>query len=140
MTTIPAAQYTRLKEQAGVRCGYCRTSSRIIGQPLTIEHITPRSRGGSSNEENLWLSCRRCNQYKGAQIEAIDPETNSLVPLFNPRQQSWPEHFTWSDDGTRIIGLTASGRATVNVLKLNNEDIVTARMLWISVGWHPPQE
>jgi hypothetical protein len=140
MAIISAAQYTRLKEQAGLRCGYCHTSSKIIGQPLTVEHIIPRSRGGSSNEENLWLSYRRCNEYKGAQVEAIDLETKATVPLFDPRHQSWPKHFAWSDDGTMIIGLTPSGRATVVALKLNNEDIVTARMLWVSVGWHPPQE
>ncbi len=140
MTVIPDAVYTRLQSQVGPRCGYCRTSSRVIGQPLTVEHIIPISRGGSSDEDNLWLSCRRCNEYKGTQVEAIDPETGLTVPLFNPRQQSWNEHFTWSGDGTVIIGLTPCGRTTVAALKLNNADIVAARQLWVAVGWHPPPE
>ncbi|MCX6031063.1 MAG: HNH endonuclease [Chloroflexi bacterium] len=129
----------RLHRQAGALCGFCRTSSRIIGQPLTVEHIIPRARGGSSDEENLWLSCRRCNEYKGAQIEAVDPRTGQVVSLFNPRRQSWNEHFAWSGDGARIIGLTSCGRATVNALQLNNDDIVAARLIWVAVGWHPPQ-
>ena len=132
--------YARLRSQAGPHCGYCRTSSKVTGQPLTVEHIIPISCGGSSNEDNLWLSCRRCNEYKGAQVEAIDPETGSRVSLFNPRKQSWHEHFAWSGDGTLIIGLTPCGRATIVALRLNNDDIVAARLLWVSAGWHPPED
>ena len=38
---VSATLYARLCRQAGPRCGYCRTSSQIIGQPLTVEHIIP---------------------------------------------------------------------------------------------------
>jgi hypothetical protein len=48
-------------------------------------------------------------------------------------------HFKWSDDGTEIIGLTASGRATVVALKLNNTFAIEARSNWVSAGWHPPK-
>jgi hypothetical protein len=138
--SIPATVEVRLRKQVGTRCGYCRTSSNITGQPLTVEHIIPTSRGGSSNEENLWLSCRRCNEFKGAQVEARDPETGMVVLLFNPRTQFWNEHFVWSGDGTLILGLTACGRATTAALKLNNDEIVAARKLRVGVGWHPPED
>jgi hypothetical protein len=69
-----------------------------------------------------------------------DPVTDEQVPLFNPRQQAWHEHFTWSDDGTHIVGLTACGRVTVVALQLNNEYLVNARRRWVMAGWHPPQE
>jgi len=128
----------RVRQQAGLRCGYCQSSSAITGEILTIEHIVPVARHGSSDEENLWLSCRRCNQYKGTLVEAIDPETETLVPLFNPRKQVWSEHFAWSSDGTLILGLTPIGRATVVSLRMNHRDIVSARQLWVNVGWHPP--
>lgn len=120
MPQIKDSQYARLQGEIGSCCG----------QPLTVEHIIPQARGGSSEDENLWLSCRRCNQYKSAKIEAIDPVINLSVPLFNPRKQMRSEHFAWSDDGCKIIGLTPSGRATVIALKLNNEHIVGARRLW----------
>jgi len=87
-----------------------------------------------------WLSCRRCNEHKGIQTEALDPETGSSVSLFDPRRQTWPAHFKWSGDGTRILGLTPCGRAPVSALQLNDADIVAARQLWVAVGWHPPQE
>jgi hypothetical protein len=51
MAELPAELLTRLKQQAGNRCGYCMTSTLIIGQPLTVEHIIPVARGGSSSEK-----------------------------------------------------------------------------------------
>ncbi len=141
MTALaPKALYQRLRNQTGSRCGYCHTPSQLIGQPLTVEHIIPRACGGSFEESNLWLSCRRCNEYKGTKTDGIDPETGLIFPLFNPRQQVWKEHFAWSKDGTLIIGLTPCGRATVAALQMNNADIVAVRLLWVAVGWHPPQE
>jgi hypothetical protein len=134
------ALYTRLRRELGPRCGYCRTSSAITGEQHTVEHIIPTARGGSSDEDNLWISCRRCNGAKGTQIDTLDPATGQCVLLFNPRTQSWKEHFSWSGDGALILGLTACGRATVIVLQMNHPDIVNARRLWISVGWHPPEE
>ena len=105
---------------------------------MELEHLVPLASGGETTEANLWLSCRRCNEYKGAQTSAIDPDTKEPVALFNPRRQIWSEHFQWNDDGTEIIGLTSTGRATVSTLKLNRHLIVTTRRLWVSVGWWPP--
>lgn len=105
---------------------------------MQIEHIIPLAAGGTSDESNLWLSCAWCNSYKAAQTHAADPQTGSLVPLFNPRTQLWTEHFRWSADGIRIIGITMTGRATVEALRLNNEYILPARAQWVLAGWHPP--
>ncbi|WP_202803614.1 hypothetical protein [Spirulina subsalsa] len=65
--------------------------------------------------------------------------SKASVPLFNPRQNQWSEHFTWSKNGTEIIGLTPCGRATVLALNLNNPIAVTVRKQWVSAGWHPPK-
>jgi len=100
----------------------------------------PISAGGSSDEDNLWLSCSTCNTYKGEQITARYPQSGRLVPLFNPRRQNWFRHFRWSRDGTIIIGRTATGRATVEALQLNNELSLTARRFWVLVGEHPPEK
>jgi hypothetical protein len=105
---------------------------------MHIEHLTPRAQGGRSVRMNLWLSCAWCNSYKGTQTEAVGPETGMRVGLFNPRIQVWSEHFRWTDDGLRILGLTVVGRATVEALRLNNPYIVPARRLWVVAGWHPP--
>ena len=129
----------RIAEQARYRCGYCLTQELVSGIPLTLEHIVPKAKGGQDVEENLWLSCRLCNETKGVLTEAIDPETGVTVPLFNPRTQAWREHFTWSEDGTRVIGQTPAGRATVVALSLNSGLRVRARAIWVEAGWHPPE-
>ncbi len=108
--------------------------------PMTIDHIIPEATGGSTTETNLWLACNRCNEFKGKQIQAIDPQTGELVTLFNPRIQRWDEHFAWSEDSTHIQGQTPTGRATVVALQMNNPEIVIARRLWTSAGWWPPQD
>jgi hypothetical protein len=105
---------------------------------LEIDHIVPQARGGADDENNLWLACRLCNSFKGAQTYGLDPLTGRRVRLFNPRQQRWTEHFAWNEDGTRIIGLTACGRATVLALQLNNVIAVMVRREWVAAGWHPP--
>lgn len=75
----------------------------------------------------LKIFCRMCNEFKGSHTTGMDPLTGQIMPLFNPRQQNWIDHFAWEDSGIRIIGLTAVGRATVVTLQMNHEVIVPAR-------------
>lgn len=137
---IPDLLRQTVTVQARHRCGYCLRSQALIGMPLTIEHLTPLAAGGHTVEENLWLSCHRCNSYKGVQTTALDPETGQTVALFNPRQDIWTDHFEWNKDGTLILGKTPAGRATGLALQLNNPEIVVTRRLWVSAGWWPPQD
>jgi hypothetical protein len=51
---------------------------------------------------------------------APDPESGALVRLFHPRRDRWEEHF--ERNGVVIVGRTATGRATVALLKMNAED------------------
>lgn len=137
---IPADVERRVRQAAGNHGGYCLSPQRLLPWELEIEHIQPLARGGTDEVENLWLSCRSCNSFKGAQTHGRDPVTNRRVRLFNPRLQKWSRHFAWSPDGTEIIGLTASGRATIVALKLNNIFSLTARREWASAGWHPAKD
>jgi len=53
---------------------------------------------------------------------------------------NWFNHFRWSEDGLRIIGLTTIGRATVAALHLDDDpDALIVRSYWVMAGWHPPQ-
>jgi len=137
---IPKAVRERVAAEALYRCGYCQTQQVVVGIPMHIDHIVPEAAGGSSEIENLWLACSLCNNYKGTQIHAPDPVSGDQVLLFNPRTQVWHEHFAWSDDGTEIIGLTPTGRATVIALKLNQPFMLRARRRWVKAGWHPPAD
>jgi hypothetical protein len=106
---------------------------------LQIDHVIPRAKGGSDTDDNLCLACELCNQYKWTKTEGLDPQNGETVALFHPRQQKWHDHFTWSKDGTEILGLTACGRATRVAFKLNNSIAVTVRRNWVRAGWHPPE-
>jgi 5-methylcytosine-specific restriction endonuclease McrA len=138
MAAISDATRQQLFAEADYRCEYCRTSRRLIGMPLVSDHIIPKSAGGSDERDNLAAACYRCNEFKWAKTHATDPANGEVVPLFNPRQQTWAEHFTWTNGGVHIAGLTSTGRATVIALRLNNEYVVESRALWIAQGWHPP--
>ena len=103
-----------------------------------IDHIIPGSKGGETKFDNLCFSCPWCNNHKGDKVDAIDPITNAIVQLFHPRQGKWEEHFCWSSDGIRLIGLTPKGRATIEVLKLNAPQPTEIRQNWVLFGVHPP--
>jgi hypothetical protein len=62
-------------------------------------------------------------------MEAQDPVSGTGVPLYHPRHHRWDEHFAWSDDFLLMIGLTPTGRATVDVLLLNRDGVVNLRRL-----------
>jgi HNH endonuclease len=137
---IPVDLRSQIEQADRGRCCYCLTQSVNSGIPLSFDHVLPRSRGGATTFENVCLACRSCNEFKSDLTAAIDPLTGDLVPLFNPREQNWAEHFAWSEDGTRVVGQTAIGRATVLALQMNRAMIVVARRRWVAVGWHPPED
>lgn len=139
-TRIPPKLRRTIEEAAERRCGYCLTRSSITGSPMQIDHIVPESAGGTTCEDNLWLACFFCNTYKGAHVDAMDPTTRLVVPLFNPRTQPWSDHFSWSKDSSHIVGLTMTGRATAALLRLNRPELVFTRLRWAAVGWHPPRD
>ncbi len=137
--TISTALRDAVIATAKNRCEYCQTQKTLIGQPLEIDHIVPKARGGSSEITNLCLACPRCNRYKSSKVEVVFPDSAQPVPLFHPYHQRWEDHFAWSDNGVIIIGLTLIGRATVKALSMNNDDVVQSRHIWVSWGYHPPQ-
>jgi hypothetical protein len=137
---IPKALRDSVSIQARFRCGYCLTTEAVVGAPMELDHLIPQSLGGLTEEKNLWLACSLCNDHKSGRIAAQDPVSGEIVRLFNPRIQIWSEHFRWTAESDRIIGLTPSGRATVVALNLNRIALVKARRAWVSVGWHPPKD
>jgi HNH endonuclease len=138
---IPADVERRVRKDAHERCGYCLSPQQLVMARLEIEHIIPRAKGGTSDEFNLWLSCPLCNRFKADRTSARDPFSDAAVPLFNPRTERWSEHFRWSEDGLRVIGLTPAGRATVGALHLDDDpDALIVRAYWVLAGWHPPTD
>ena len=121
-------------------CEYCRSQARFSTQAFSVEHIVPVSCGGETILDNLALACQGCNNHKYNKTKGRNPVNGEMVSLYNPRQQRWQDHFTWNDDYTLIVGLTPTGRATVETLKLNREGLVNLRRVLYAAGEHPPVE
>lgn len=136
MVAIPASLRRLVIERANSRCEYCQISQ--TGQVATfhIDHVVPVVAGGQTAADNLALACVSCSLRKGARQILEDRETGERVPIFNPRQQRWNEHFAWND--VQIYGLTATGRATVEALDLNRPIMIAIRAEEKLLGRHPP--
>lgn len=125
-------------ERAHACCEYCQSQMRYATHGFSVEHILPKAKGGTDDLENLALACQGCNNFKFTRTEARDPVTGQIAPLYHPRVHVWLEHFTWSDDFTLLVGLTPTGRASVEVLQLNREGVVNLRRVLHTLGDHPP--
>lgn len=127
-----------VKERSLYSCEYCISQLLFSSDPFSIEHIIPISKNGTSNLDNLALSCQGCNNRKYTHTEALDPITGNKALLYHPRKDDWNTHFKWSEDYDYIIGLTPTGRATIKRIDLNREGLVNLRRALYAYNSHPP--
>ena len=126
MTTPISADLRRIViTRANHRCEYC--AKPAIGFfPHEVDHIIAEKHGGETTLDNLALACFECNRYKGSDIASIDPQTRKLTYFYNPRAERWEEHFRF-ENGI-IVPLTAEGRVTVKLLRLNDATRIQERL------------
>ena len=115
----------KVRRRARGRCEYCRIPIRLTTLRGEVDHIIAEQHGGVTILSNLALACSHCNSHKGPNIASIDPQTATLVPLFNPRADRWERHFKWS--GPVLVGLTPTGRASIRTLFINDPLEIMAR-------------
>jgi hypothetical protein len=129
---VPPRKYAEVAQRANHQCEFCLAPEEFFNSPFEVEHLVPRARGGSNELTNLALACRNCNGSKLARLQLRDPGTDAMVHIFNPRLDSWSDHFIFRlvDGGVEIDGKTAIGRATAVHLKMNSTKAVEARTLW----------
>jgi hypothetical protein len=137
MAYIPAGLRAKIRHKFHDACAYCRSPEHLMGVIFEIDHIIPLVEGGKTQEENLCLCCPTCNRYKATHVVAIDPLTRKLYALFHPVFNNWEDQFCWSDDFTQLLGRTAAGRATIELLKMNRPILVELRSYWKELGLHP---
>jgi hypothetical protein len=125
-----------VRKRARECCEYCQLPQAHHRAEFEIDHIIASKHGGATTESNLALSCYSCNSYEGPNIGGIDPDTGKLSPLYHPRTDRWLDHFQWA--GPTLLGRSAVGRATINVLAINHPDHVALRAELIAEGVFPP--
>jgi hypothetical protein len=115
-----------VRNRAGRRCEYCRLRQEHFLQIThQVEHIIPLKHRGTDAADNLALACAPCNLAKSSNLSGIDDTTGDIVTLFNPRTQDWSEHFRYQ--AALISGITPTGRATVAVLNMNDNERLQLR-------------
>ncbi len=64
-------------------CQYC--SRRLPRTDLNLDHVVPRSQGGTSVWENIVCSCHGCNRRKGGQT----PKEAGMKLMRVPKRPDW---------------------------------------------------
>lgn len=134
--STPAELRALVIERAQRRCEYCGLAQDGQEATFHVDHVVPRSAGGATDEGNLANACVGCSLRKGARQRAIDPATGVEATLFNPRRESWFEHFRWRD--FVVEGVSPTGRATVDALGMNRPLMVAIREEEAVLDRHPP--
>ena len=92
---IRVLSYTRIPRQQvkfnrrnifardGNTCQYC--GRRFCTQELSIDHVKPRSRGGSNSWENVATACVKCNVRKGGRTPQ-QAHMRLIKPPIKPRR------------------------------------------------------
>jgi hypothetical protein len=135
MTRIPIKLRQFIIQQADGKCEYCRIHQDFSIYIHEIDHTIATKHGGLTELSNLALACLSCNRHKGSDLTSIDPITQVITRLFNPRIDQWIDHFELING--RIIGTTAIGRTTVFLLQFNSPVAIAGRLPLISQGIYP---
>jgi hypothetical protein len=115
-------------ERAGDTCEFCRLPQSA--QPFItfhVDHVIASQHREDDGLDNLCLSCQSCDLHKGTNLTTIDPESDELVRIFNPRMDIWGDHFRFED--FVVVGLTDMGRATARLLAMNTPQRIELRKL-----------
>lgn len=123
---MDAALRQFVRRRAHDCCEYCRLPQAAASFfRFHIEHVRARQHGGTDVSDNLALACPDCNRHKGPNLTSVDPDTGQGVSLFNPRRHSGDDHFEMH--GPLVVGTTAIGRATIQLLRWNDDERIEIR-------------
>lgn len=125
----------QVRDRARNRCEYCHMPEGCETLKQVLDHIVAEQHHGQTSLENLAQCCGHCNRNKGPNLSGIDPISGRHVALFHPRDDVWSEHFYWQ--GATLVGKTAKARATIDVLKINDELRIGTRRRLSAAGKFP---
>lgn len=137
-TYISASLRRIVGDRANGCCEYCLIPEALSLSSHQVDHVIAEKHGGDTTPDNLALSCSLCNQAKGSDIASIDPNTWETVRLYNPRKDSWRDHFTLEVENGLIQPQTAIGRVTVKLLRMNRLESLPVRQILIKTGYIAP--
>lgn len=141
---------TELKKEFDAKCAYCE-SSTIVSSLGDFDHFRPKSSARGLNKEfsldhywtlafnwqNMYLCCETCNRYKlnWFPVEGLRASLtqsfsqiirNEKGLLVDPCHDNPEDHFNYEPNGM-IVPKTKKGEVTIDILKLNREELVERR-------------
>jgi hypothetical protein len=122
--------------RAGHSCEYCLIHEEDTFFGCEVDHIISLKHGGKTEADNLAYSCMICNRRKGTDLGSILEPGTVLIRFFNPRLDSWKEHFRL--DGAAIHPLTEIGEVTTKIFGFNTSERILERETLIAIGRYPP--
>lgn len=69
---IPLHLRRRVIERDGLHCVYC--DDDLTNAEIHMDHVIPESQGGTTDFNNLQVTCRKCNLAKGVLTESVFTE------------------------------------------------------------------
>lgn len=79
--TIPLSLRFQILERDSFTCRFC--GKRAPETELEVDHVVPRSKGGSDDTSNLVAACRDCNRGKGDRtVDLSHTDWNALLGKF----------------------------------------------------------
>lgn len=77
----PKWSRTKTLKRDGYECAYC------TGKASTIDHLLPKSKGGTNSWLNCVSACQKCNHKKADKT----PEEAGMTLTYRPRVPTWAE-------------------------------------------------
>ncbi|MGO8699198.1 MAG: HNH endonuclease [Limisphaerales bacterium] len=123
-----------VRSRAEGLCEYCLLHEDDCLFALQIDHIISVKHGGVTDPDNLALACIFCNRQKGSDVGTIH-SIGTFVRFFNPRSDSWSDHFRL--DGGVIEPISPVGEGTARIFKFNDPERVMEREEVATRGRYP---
>ncbi len=139
MTSYVSLELRRLVAGRAHRlCEYCLIHEEDTYFGCQVEHIIAEKHGGPTEAGNLAYACAVCNRAKGSDLGTISATSRQLTRFFNPRTDSWSQHFLLRE--ARIEPITEIGEVTAKIFHFNDALRLFEREALRRVGRYPPQE
>lgn len=125
-----------VREDFSHRCAYCLLAELWAAgeENFELDHFRPKHLFPNQEKDfyNLYYACHVCNLNKRASWPPPDLEAMG-VSFADLCKDEFATHFISTEDGA-WNGVTESGRYTVDILRLNREQLVTVRLLLRRLG------
>jgi len=144
-----------LRDEFNGKCAYCESLINLASSHSEYDHFRPKqsARGfdGEASEAHYWwlvydwnniyYSCTKCNMYKSTwfpvegERAGLNTRRQDLLRfeknlLVDPCWDEPDEHFKY-DQEAKLVGTTPNGVASIDIIKLNREDLVAERLIAI---------